>query len=1054
MKKAIALFFLTCLCALPTLLWAQSSQITGKVVNKTSGVPVVGASIRIKGSEKGTVTDAQGKFTLNAPKGTVLLITAVGSDNLEYVVSDEHEPVIGLNQRIGSLEEVVVVGYGVQKKSVVTGAISQVKAKDLDDMPVSRVEDALEGRASGLTISTNGGQPGAASTVMIRGITSINSSTPLYVVDGAILDAGGLEVINPIDIESVEVLKDAASTAIYGARGAPGVILITTKKGKSGAPRVTYSGYVGSQQPSRKLKLTNAEQYATLRNESYMAAQVGSTTGSDTPLFKDPQSLGAGTDWQSVIMDNHALVEQHDISISGGSDKGTYFTSFGYYDDHGTITPSISNYKRFSFRLNANYKIKPWINFGENAGFTYSYSQGSLNTNSVFGGPLSSAINLDPTSPVVVPAGSPLLGKAPYNVPTDYVPLAPNGLPYYLSTNVEQEITNPAAYVETQQGNHGWAYNVLGNVYLSLTPIKGLDLRSSINVKQAFYGNQSFGPLYTLNASTANTTQNSFYRENDQTQIWSWDNTASYTRGFGDHHLMLMVGSSAQRNSGSGVNATLYNLPYNTYQQASFNWSLPTADHVGGGFENQPYALTSLFGRFTYNYQEKYLLTANFRRDGSSNFGSNNKYGYFPSASVGWIPTKENFWKNTKTIQYLKLRVGYGVNGNDNLPPFAYESVIAGGIDYPLGKGATQQSGSAPAAPANPDLKWEQTSQFDAGFDMTFLNHFTFSADYFDKKTTGMLLTVTLPGYVGAEGAPWANIASLEDHGAEFDLGWNQRVGKVDLSAGANFSVFSNKITNLGTNAYFAEGSFQSAGYPLQRIQVGQPLDEFYGFKETGVFQTQADVNNYVGKKTGTPIQPNAKPGDFKWQDTDGDGAITSNDRTWLGNPTPTMNFGFNLGAAYHNFDIKVFAHGQAGNKIFMGYRRLDIANANYLATAMGRWHGAGTSNTYARLDDSDPNDNFTNPSNFYLQNGAFLRIRTLQIGYNVPRQYLQHAGLSNVRIFIGGNNLFTFTKYQGYDPEIGGNQAKAEGNANNYGVDNVIYPTARSYTVGVNVGF
>lgn len=1045
MKKAIVLFFLTCLTMLPSLLWAQNLEtITGKVVSASAGTPMIGATVQVKGTDRATLTNAEGAFTIKAARGAVLVISYTGAETTEFKVGSDLSPRIGLASKVGNLEDVIVVGYGTQKKSVVTGAISSVGAKDLQDMPVSRVDDALEGRVSGVTVATNGGQPGAAATVSIRGVTSINGSTPLYVVDGSIVDAGGIEVINPADIESIEVLKDAASTAIYGARGATGVILITTKKGKVGPPRVSYSGYVGTQAPSHKIKLTNAEQYATLRNESLAAA-------GDPIKYANPQSLGAGTNWQSVIFDNHALVDQNDLSISGGGDRGSYFTSFGYYDDQGIVTPSISNYKRFSIRLNADYKIKPWLTVGENVGFTYSHSQGSLNTNSVFGGPLSSAINLDPTSPVVVPKGSPLLNEAPYT--TGLVPLAPNGLPYFSDTTVQQEITNPAAYVATQQGNHSWAYNVLGNVFLSLKPIKGLELKSVLNVKQAFYGNQSFTPLYYLNASTTNTVSNSFYRENDQTQIWSWDNTASYTRAFGDHHLMLLVGSSAQRNSGSGVNATLFNLPYNTYSQASFDWNLPTADHLGGGFENQPYSLTSLFGRFTYDYNERYLLTANFRRDGSSNFGSNNKYGYFPSASIGWVPTKEDFWKNTRTINYLKIRIGYGVNGNDNLSPFQYESTIGGGRDYPLAAGTSSQAGSSPNAPANPNLKWEQTSQLDGGFDITVARHWTASFDAYNKKTTGMLLQLQLPGYVGASGEPYGNVASLEVKGLELNANFDQHFGKVYLNVGGNVSYATNKITSIGTNQYFTAGSFQSSAYEIGRIMVGHPLDEFYGFKTNGIFQTQADVANYKSAKTGNPIQPLAQPGDFRWQDLDKDGSITSADRTFLGNPIPPVTFGFSATVAYHGFDLRLFAQGVAGNKIFEGYRRLDIATANYMSTALGRWTGPGTSNDYPRLDDADPNKNFTNPSNFYLHNGAYLKLRTLQLGYNLPKEIATRAGLQSLRIYISGDNLITFTKYNGFDPEIGGNTGLATGNANNYGVDNVIYPTARTLAVGLNVG-
>lgn len=1044
MKKAIALFFLTCLSALPSYLWAQSLQITGKVVSTATGNPIPGASIRLKGSDLGTVTNGQGDFTINAKKGAVLIISSVGAETLEFKVGDDPTPRIGLANKANNLEDVIVVGYGTQKKSVVTGAISSVKAADMENMGVTRADDALEGRVSGVSVTSQGGQPGASPVVLIRGFTSINGSTPLYVVDGSIVDASGISYLNPGDIESIEVLKDAASAAIYGTHGAAGVILITTKKGKAGPARISYSGSLGTQAPAHKLSLTNATQYATLRNESL-------TNAGDAPAWANPQALGAGTNWQSTIFNNHALVTQHDLSVSGGNDKSTYYTSFGFYDDQGIVATSISDYKRFTARINSSTKIRPWLTAGENVGFSYENTKGSLNTNSEFGGPLSSAINLDPTSAITVPAGSPLLNEYPYD--SGFVPISPNGLPYLADTIVTQEITNPLANIAVNQGNYSWADNIVGNVFLAVRPIKGLELKSTFNIKQAFYGNQSFTPIYYLNSSTNNLANNSFYRENDQTQIWNWDNTASYTRSFGEHHFTVLVGSSAEKVTGSGVNSTLYDLPVNTYSQASFNFSLPTADHLGGGFENQVYTLSSLIGRVTYDYAEKYLLTANFRRDGSTNFGPDNKYGTFPSVSVGWVPTKENFWKNNSAINFLKIRGGYGVNGNDVLSPFQYESTISAGRNYPFGAGGTVESGSTPNAPANPALRWEQTSQLDGGFDATFLTHFTASFDYFDKKTTGMLLAIQIPGYVGAGGEPTGNVASLKDQGEELELGYSNRIGKVGFSINGNVTHVTNEVTNLGPTAYFTTSTFQSSAYEIERIMVGHPIDGFYGFKTEGIFQTQADVNNYVNKSGGL-IQPNAKPGDFKFADLSGDPQISSNDRTFIGNPSPTWIYGFRINANYKEFDLSLFGQGVTGNQIFQGYRRLDIPNANYMSTALGRWTGAGTSNTYPRLDDADPNGNFTNPSNFYLHSGAYLRLKNVQVGYTLPRNISDRLGLQRVRVYVSGDNLATITKYNGFDPEIGGNTAFASNNANNFGVDNGIYPTPRTFRVGLNVGF
>ncbi|HTJ12978.1 MAG TPA: TonB-dependent receptor [Dinghuibacter sp.] len=1048
MKKAIALFFLTCLCSLPTYLWAQTLQVTGKVVSKTSGSPLAGASVRIKGTDQGTVTDAQGKFIINTQRGKTLVITYLGEETQEIKVGEDLSPTIALVDRAGNLEDVVVVGYGTQKKSVVTGAISTVKSKDIENMPVSRVDQALEGRVAGVTVQASSGAPGAAPTVNIRGITSINGNTPLYVVDGTIVDVGGLDYLNPADIENIEILKDAASTAIYGSRGGPGVVLVTTKHGKSGQATISYSGSLGTQAPMHKLSLTNAEQYATLRNESSLAAGNGI-------VFANPQSLGSGTDWQSQIFNNHAMVQNHDLSFSGGSDKGTYYTSIGYYDQQGIVATSVSDYKRLTFRVNTEANIRPWFKIGENMGYSYIRSMGSPAPNTEFGGPLSDAINLDPTTPLIETDPT-ILAQQPYTgVDAPYLVRDGLGRPYGISTQVGQEITNPVAWEQIVQGNYGWSHNFTGNAYINVQPIKGLTFISSFNVKKAFYGSQSFTPLYFLNSSTNNITNTSFYRDADQNLIYNWDNTLTYTHNWGDHHLLAEIGIVANDYQGnSDVNATYQGLSVNTYGQASFNYSLPPAQRVGGGGDGQETRYASYLARVTYNYAEKYLLTANFRRDGSSLFGTNNQFGNFPALSVGWVPSKENFWTGiSNSITYFKLRGGYGVNGNTGaLAPYEYESTIGGGRNYAFGQAGNVALGYSPNAPANPNLEWEKNGQWDVGFDATVYRHFTVTADYFNKWTSGMLLAIQQPGYSGAAGNPTGNVAKMQNKGAELELGYNNKVGDVNLSVGANLTYVQNTVTNIGTNQFFAGATFQASSYEISRIMAGQHMDEFYGFKTMGIFQTQADVNSYVGKNG--PIQPNAKPGDFKYADLDGDGTITSSDRTFLGNPIPDWLFGFNVSANYKNFDLTVFAQGVAGNKIFQGYRRLDILKANYMSTAMNRWTGPGSTNDYPRLIDGDPNGNFSNPSAFYLQNGSYLKIRSVRLGYTLARNFTQAIGFQRIYVYVAGDNLLTFTKYNGFDPEIGGGLGIGTGNSGSYGVDNGVYPTARTFTVGLNVGF
>ena len=998
--------------------------------------PLEGVSVIIKGTNKGTLTDKEGHFRIEVDNANaVLVFSLIGYQTREEPIGGRSDLSLVLASKSEGLNDVVVVGYGTQKKSVVTGSISSVKASDLEDQPVNRLEDALQGRTSGVTIAANSGQPGSSEQVRVRGTTSINAgSDPLYVIDGVPLDGGGLDYLNPGDIESIEVLKDAASQAIYGARAATGVILVTTKKGKSGQMRVSYEGYAGTQAPARKLHLLNATQYATLRNESSLA-------GNNGVVFANPASLGQGTDWQSQIFDNHASENSSQLSFSGGTDKSTFYTSLGYFDQNGIVADPISWYKRITARFNGSHKMTPWLSFGENIGYSYIRDQGLGNTNSEFGGPLSSAINLDPTTPVVITDPN-VLNTTPYS--NEPVVLNGAGQPYAISNYVGQEETNPLAYIATQKGNsYNWSHNFVADGYLGITPIKGLELRSSVGTKLAFYGTNSFTPIYYLNGSTSNTITN-YYRDAENLFIWNWENTASYNRHFGLHNVTGLIGTSAWENNGaSGINGNFQYMPVSSLSQATPNYSLPNADKVANGYNNVNQTIASEFARVIYNYDERYLLEGQIRRDGSTQFGPNHKYGYFPGGSVGWVVTREHFMPTSNVLSFLKIRGSYGVTGNDNINSFLYESTVSGGRNYTFGNNYTV--GYSTNAPANPDLKWEQTTQLDVGFDATLFNNLSVTFDAYNKKTSGMLLTEQLPEYLGFSGNPTANIGDMSNKGLELEVRYNKKVGEVQLSLSGNGSLLRNRVTSLGVTPYLVGAVNQSATYELSRTAPGEPIGAFYGFKALGIFQTQADVANYVNK-AGQMIQPNAKPGDFKWADLNGDGTISASDREFIGDPTPHYTYGFTVSAAWRGFDVLVFGQGAGGNMIYQGLRRLDIQTANYSTKALGRWTGPGSSNSYPRLVDGDPNDNFTNPSAFYLEPGAYFRIKTLQIGYTLPKALLHRWTLQKVRIYVSGYNLVTFTHYTGYDPEIGG--------GTNTSIDRGFYPQARTLQAGLSVGF
>jgi len=1006
-------------------------SVSGKVVDE-SGQPLPGVTVVEKGTTNGIVTNVDGSFKLNvANEGSVLVFSFIGYTKQEILVGKQTVLKITLLDDVRSMEEVVVIGYGTQKKSVTTGSISGVTAKEFENQSVTNIGQILQGRTSGVTVTTNDGQPGDGSTVRVRGITTFNNNDPLWVVDGVVVDNGGIGYLNQSDIESIEVLKDAASQAIYGTRAAAGVILVTTKKGKVGHTQINYSGYFGTSAPARKLDLLNATEYATLRNESSVAA-------GNPIIFSNPASLGTGTDWQSLIFNNNAQEQNHELSISGGTETSTYYTSFGYLDQTGIVASPISKYNRINFRSNLTFKPSKYFNFGENVGYTYNKSIGLGNTNSVFGGPLSDAINLDPITQAVVTdptAATALLAAHPTAV------VNAQGYPYGLSPYVGQEITNPLAYIQTLLGNYSWAHNIVGNAYAEIDPLKGLAIKSTLGTKMAFYGDESFTPLYYLNASTISS-QNNYNRDMNRVFDWNIENTISYTRSFYKHHVNVLLGQGAYADGAtvsSGV--TEYGLPVTNFNDASLNYSIPVAQRVGYGSENEEHHISSLFARLNYDYDEKYILQAVVRRDGSSHFGGNKKDGTFPSISLGWVPTKEAFWPQNDAVNFLKVRGGYGVVGQDAIPPDAFLSTIGGGRNYSFGTNNTYISGYSPNAPSNPNLEWEQTSQTNVGLDAVLFHDFNLTLEWYNKKTTGILEQLQIPLYIGAIGNPYANVGNMENTGEEISLSYHKKIGDFKLGFEGNISHVKNTVTYITPTAnYFDISGFQNIQGTVTRTEVGQPWNSFYGYENLGVFQTQAQIDAYT--HNGQLIQPNAKPGDFIWADLNGDGKIDDNDRKFLGNSLPTYQYGLTFTAAYKSFDLLIFGQGQGGNKIFQGLHRIDIPTANYTTAALGRWTGPGTSNTWPRLTDNDVNNNFNYNSNFYLQDGAYFRIKTLQLGYTLNNDIVKKIGLQKLRVYLTGQNLLTFTKYTGYDPDITG------------GIDQGFYPQARTFIIGLSVGF
>jgi TonB-dependent starch-binding outer membrane protein SusC len=1020
---------------------AQDIMVRGKVLDE-KGMSVPGASILIQGSKNGTSTGFDGGYAIKAQPNDILVVSFIGYKSKTANINGKFIINFNLAPENTTLNEVVVVGYGTQKRSLVTGAVSSIKAKALTDNPNGAIGQVLQGRISGVSVTQDSGQPGSGSTIRVRGITTFNSSengnNPLWVVDGVIVDNGGIGYVNQSDIESVEVLKDAATLAIYGARAASGVVLITTKKGSSGKMTVSYNGFTGIFSAAKKLNLLNAIEYATIVNEKSVNDGGGFVFD---PLTQLPY-LGKGTDWQAQIF-NNAVTTNHEISLSGGNEISNFYASVGFQQKEGIVATDVSGYRKLSLRLNSTHKITSHITFGQTLGFSNERTK-AIDANNEYGGPLISAINLDPTTSVVITDPN-IIKTSPYSDTEIPVGRDANGFPYGVSFNnlVSQEIVNPVALIQTKLGNYSWARNFVGNAFLQITPAKGFVFKTTFGVKLSDFGEQSFTPKIFLNGNNK-PDKNKLYNKKSNGYDWTFENTLTYTKQLGNHNYVILLGQGAYENGQvSTVEIEHTGLPVTSYKDASFNFEIPQTSKIGKAYELPSHLTNSLFARFTYNYKEKYLLNGIIRRDGSSKFGSDFKYGYFPSVSAGWVVSKEGFWTENSIFNSLKFRGGYGIVGNDAIKNDGFKALIGGGINYVIGNTGAVGQGYGPTRPPNASLKWESTASADLGMDATLFNDFNLVFNLYEKKTSDILQEFEVPGFLGAQNNPLANVANMQNRGAELELGYRHKFGELNFSMNGNGTYVENKVTFLGNGINFiSTEAAKVEGKEVTRTAVGQSYNSFYGLQTAGVFQTQDEINNYKSAK-GDIIQPNAKPGDFRWKDNNGDGKIDDKDKAFLGNSLPKLTFGLTLNLDYHGFDFSAMMQGVTGNKIFQNFRRA-AGQTNYQSDALGRWTGPGTSNDYPRLTNNDTNGNF-GTSDFLLQDGDYLRLKLMTLGYSLPSRAISSIGASKVRVYVTGQNLFTFTKYTGYDPEIGGAVS---------GVDKGIYPQARGFILGANLQF
>ena len=1041
--------------------FAQNQTFTGKIVD-ANGDPVIGATIVQKGTSNTVASDFDGSFSINAPAGAELEISFVGyvkqtvraRNNMEIVMTEDSE----------LLNEVVVIGYGVQKKSVVTASIAKVSSEDLAGKTRLRAEDALKGMAAGVNVTSSSGQPGSQSMIRIRGIGTINNSNPLYIIDGMPTDQYGMESVNPNDIESIEVLKDAASGAIYGARAANGVILVTTKKGKLGKAAINYNFSYGWQSAWRKRDVTGATDYAILQNERRVQNGM-------SPLYQDPYNLidangdkivGFGTNWQELLFNDNAPIMQHDVSVSGASEKVNYYLSLGYFDQDGIVGGNFgqSNYDRLTIRANNMFNLldatkeRNFLNkldLGANLSYMRVHSTG-IEANSTWGSPLGSALYLAPTLPVTLrgDVAQDMIDRySAYDLYRDE-----NGNPYTIPGYIGsyQEQNNPIAMMQGTP-NKNWSHKFMPKFSVDLQLWDALKYHFTYSAELSFWGysGATKQEYYLSGNNNADHTSATSFKGNNST--WQVENTVTYDKTFGKHTIGVVLGQSALKSKGDELGGSHWYLvnpdkpSINYTTGGSLELTTDADGKVTGakslvGVWGGPYTehrLSSLFARVSYNYDERYMFQATVRRDGSSRFGSNNKYGVFPSFSVGWNIMNEAFMENTRDwMNNLKLRFSWGKNGNDNIDDFLYTTLttIGNTSNYYFGQNAAMVYGSKANRLANEDLKWEESEQTDLGLDLGFWNNkLTFSFDYFIKKTNGMIIEMPIPSYVG-EARPFANVGDMENSGVEFELGYRWNIADAHFAIKGNASYLKNKLKNLGNDTGFLNYGISQFSDGGTRAENGQPSPFFYGYKTDGILQNKAEADAY-NAKYGT----SSHPGDFRFVDTNGDSRINSDDRTNIGSGVPDWTFGLNFDFDWKGIDFGVFFQGVHGADVFDATYRQDIASGNYPTWVLQRWTGEGTSNKVPTLGDSK---NWV-CSDMYIQDGSYLRLKNITLGYTLPTMLTNKIGINRLRIYGRAENLFTWTKYWGFDPEIGSGSTSL-------GVDYGVYPQARTFTIGFNI--
>lgn len=1020
----------------------QQSHLLKGVVKDAKGEPIIGANVVVKGSTNGVVTDLDGKYELrNVPSNAVVQISYIGYLTQEFKAGELSTLDVKLLEDTQKLDEVVVVGYGVQKKKDLTGAVAVLKLDDVKTSPVSSVDEMMQGKLSGVNVMPDN-MPGGGVAVRIRGFSTVRNNDPLYIIDGVPVE-NGINFLNPNDIESMQVLKDASSASIYGARAANGVVIISTKKGKQGKMTVNFDAYTGFQEAAKSLRMLNAQQYGdmlwtAMTNDGKTPANdiYGNGTTAVIPSYLDKaQTIPSDdVDWVQEIL-RKAIVQSYNLSFSKADDTSSQLFSAGYFDQNGLM--KYTGFRRLNGRFNSEWKLfNKHAIIGENISLSHDWGVGATN-NSALSGMLYNAYKYMSIIPVYDNNGN-------------------------FAGNPFGDIENPLGSLYRNKDNNEHNTRIMGNAYIQISPIDGLTFKSNFGTDYKNYNLRDYSPKFSeINVLQALST---LTNTNSGRFNWVFTNTLNYLKSFGLNDVNVLLGTESLRNRYEYFTATRKGFAFDDENFHYLNAG-GTSDQTNTGSMEQ-YSMTSYFGKIDYSFNNRYLAAFTLRRDGSSRLGKN-KWGNFPAVSLGWRISNEAFF-HSNLISDLKLRFGWGQNGNSDIPAYSTIDSYSSNQDYsnyPMdGSQSSVYTGYTQTRTSNPNLKWETTTQTNLGLDLGLLNNeLLLTVDLFNKDTKDLLYARPLVSTVGGTNATmWDNIGKMNNKGVEVEINYKKSLDKdFGINVGMNLSVIRNKMTELSNGVSYIgipSTMLHSVNFDqeISRSAVGHPIASFYVYKADGLFQSQQEIDSYVNS-SGEKLQPNAHPGDIRFVDMNGDGKIDGNDRSFVGSPHPDLTAGLTLGFNYKNFDFSAFFSGSFGNDVYNLTKYLgeffNQSQYNKNSTILNAWTPTHTNTSVPRVTQDDPNNNIR-PSSYYIENGSYVRLKNLKVGYQLPKNILSLLNVQNAYLYLQATNLFTITSYDGIDPEVGLQSYTSSSRNLDMGIDRGIYPLSRSYTFGVNVAF